>query len=46
MDLALLEGILESNIGLLLPEELEVEEAARMIMTARPPDRSNRSAGS
>jgi len=37
MDLALLEGILESNIGLLLPEELEVEEAARMIMTGRPP---------
>jgi len=36
MDLALLEGILESNIGLLLPEELEVEEAARLIMAGRP----------
>jgi len=37
MDLALLEGILESNIGLLLPEEFEVEETARIIMTGRPP---------
>jgi len=36
MDLALLEGILESNIGLLLPEEFEVEEAARTIITGRP----------
>ena len=36
MDLALLEGILASNIGLLIPEEMEVEEAARRIMAGRP----------
>lgn len=36
MDLALLEGILESNIGLLQPEDFEVEDAARNIMIGRP----------
>ncbi|HNW56372.1 MAG TPA: NTP transferase domain-containing protein [Bacteroidales bacterium] len=35
MDLALLEGILSSKIGLLIPEELEVEEAAKTIMAGR-----------
>ncbi|MCE5347847.1 MAG: NTP transferase domain-containing protein [Bacteroidales bacterium] len=35
MDLALLEGILSSKIGLLIPEELEVEEAAKAIMNGR-----------
>jgi bifunctional UDP-N-acetylglucosamine pyrophosphorylase/glucosamine-1-phosphate N-acetyltransferase len=37
MDLALLEGILDSARGLLFPEELEVEEAARTIAAGRPP---------
>lgn len=37
MDLALLEGILSTRIGLLIPEEIEVEEAARMIMNGKPP---------
>jgi hypothetical protein len=36
MDLAMLEGILASNIGLLIPEEMEVEEAVRSIMDSRP----------
>ena len=36
MDLALLEGTLASARGLLFPEELEVEEAARAIVTDRP----------
>jgi len=36
MDLALLEGILSTRIGLLIPEELEVEEAAKLIMTGKP----------
>jgi len=37
MDLALLEGILASSRGLLFPEEVEVEEAARAIAAGRPP---------
>ncbi len=37
MDLALLEGILASARGMLFPEELEVEEAARTISADRPP---------
>ena len=36
MDLALLEGILSTKIGLMIPEEIEVEEAARTIMTGKP----------
>ncbi len=36
MDLALLEGILASNIGLRIPEEIEVEETAKTIMANRP----------
>ncbi len=36
MDLALLEGTLASARGLLFPEELEVEEAARTIAAGRP----------
>lgn len=36
MDLALLEGILSSNLGLMIPEELEVEEALRTIVSGRP----------
>ena len=36
MDLALLEGLLASVRGLLFPEELEVEEAARAILADRP----------
>ncbi|MBK9390015.1 MAG: NTP transferase domain-containing protein [Bacteroidetes bacterium] len=36
MDLAMLEGILSSGIGLLVPEEIEVEAAARLIVTGRP----------
>ena len=36
MDLAMLEGVLSSRIGLLIPEEIEVEEAARMIIQGRP----------
>ena len=36
MDLAMLEGILSSKIGLLLPEEMEVEEAAKKIVADRP----------
>jgi mevalonate kinase len=36
MDLALLEGILASKIGLRIPEEIEVEEAARAIIVNRP----------
>jgi hypothetical protein len=36
MDLALLEGIMASNLSLLIPEEIEVEKAARMIMSGRP----------
>lgn len=37
MDLALLEGILATSRGLLFPEELEVEEAARRIVDERTP---------
>ncbi len=37
MDLALLEGLLESTGGSLLPEESEVLEAARVIAADRPP---------
>ena len=40
MDLALLEGTLASARGLLFPEELEVDEAARAITAARPPGQS------
>ena len=36
MDLALLEGIMASNKKLLIPEELEVEEAVRLITKDRP----------
>jgi hypothetical protein len=36
MDLALLEGLLESSRGLLFPLDLEVEEAARAITADRP----------
>jgi len=36
MDLALLEGIMESNKKLLIPEEIEVEEAVRLIVRDRP----------
>ncbi|HUX96905.1 MAG TPA: NTP transferase domain-containing protein [Bacteroidales bacterium] len=36
MDLAMLEGILSSRIGLLVPEEMEVEEVARKIVSDRP----------
>jgi len=36
MDLALLEGLLASARGLLFPEDLEVEEAARAITADRP----------
>lgn len=36
MDLALLEGTLASSRGLLFPEEVEVEEAARRIRAGRP----------
>jgi hypothetical protein len=36
MDLALLEGLLASSRGLLFPEELEVENAARDIAEGRP----------
>jgi hypothetical protein len=36
MDLAMLEGILASNIGLLVPGEKEVEEAVRAIVAGRP----------
>ena len=36
MDLALLEGILVSNRGLMVPDEMEVEEAARIITVDRP----------
>jgi hypothetical protein len=38
IDLALLEGILSSKSGLRIPEEVEVEEAARIIMSNRPPE--------
>lgn len=37
MDLALLEGILATSRGLLFPEEVEVEEAARIIAEDRTP---------
>ena len=37
MDLALLEGLLDSTGGALFPEESEVMEAARMIAADRPP---------
>ncbi len=37
MDLAMLEGLLASNIGLLVPEELEIEKAARSIIDEKPP---------
>ncbi|MEZ5402849.1 MAG: NTP transferase domain-containing protein [Bryobacteraceae bacterium] len=37
MDLALLEGILSSSRGLLFPDEMEVEHAARAICDGRPP---------
>lgn len=36
MDLALLEGLLASARGLLFPDDLKVEEAARAIITDRP----------
>ena len=36
MDLALLEGILTTNINLLIPEELEIEQMAKLITTGRP----------
>ena len=36
MDLALLEGLLASAHGLLFPEDLEVEEAAKLIIAGRP----------
>ncbi len=36
MDLAMLEGILSSGIGLLVPEEMEVEEAASILIADRP----------
>jgi hypothetical protein len=36
MDLALLEGTLSSNIGLLLPEEMEVGKIAQTIISGRP----------
>ena len=36
MDLALLEGILSTNVNLLIPEETEVEKTARLIMADRP----------
>ena len=36
MDLALLEGILSTKVGLMIPEEIEVEEAARKIMNGKP----------
>ncbi|MBI4877904.1 MAG: NTP transferase domain-containing protein, partial [Acidobacteria bacterium] len=36
MDLALLEGLLASAEGLLFPEDLEVEEAARAVAAGRP----------
>jgi len=36
MDLALLEGLLASTRGLLFPEDLEIEEAARAIAADRP----------
>jgi hypothetical protein len=36
MDLALLEGILASSRGLMVPDEIEVEEAAETIITGRP----------
>jgi hypothetical protein len=36
MDLALLEGLLASNIGLLVPEEMEVGKAASAIIDERP----------
>jgi hypothetical protein len=36
MDLAMLEGMLSSRIGLLFPEEVEAEDAARQIIAGRP----------
>jgi molybdopterin-guanine dinucleotide biosynthesis protein A len=36
IDLALLEGILTTNAGLLLPEEQEIEELAKAIISGRP----------
>ena len=36
MDLAMLEGILASNVDLLLPEEREIEAVANLIMNDRP----------
>ncbi len=36
MDLALLEGIMTTNAGLLIPEELEIEQTAKLIMSGRP----------
>ena len=36
-DLALLEGMLSTARGLLFPEQLEVDEAARLIRAGRPP---------
>jgi GTP:adenosylcobinamide-phosphate guanylyltransferase len=36
MDLALLEGILASSRGLLFPEEIEVQETARVLAEGRP----------
>lgn len=37
IDLALLEGIISGNKGLLVPDEMEVEESARIIIENRPP---------
>ena len=36
LDLAMLEGILSTRKGLLIPEEIEIEEAARQIFMGRP----------
>jgi len=37
MDLALLEGTLTTNASLLNPEEVEIEEAAKLIVSGHPP---------
>lgn len=36
IDLAMLEGLLSSNAGLLVPEDMEVEEAANAVMDGKP----------
>jgi len=36
LDLALLEGIISTKVGLMIPEEIEVEEAAKTIKTGKP----------